>query len=213
MAAKVLRAETAGAANLYRGRARPPRLGFAPLGLNAGLLVADSPLDDAQLARLGLRPAGENCSVQDVLLTPADERACIVEVDGFTIDADGGDALAAAAENDSGVGGALLDRPGSVYCAFAVSSKSICDFLVVDQGEFVRHFRQEEEQTSADVGLPLKKEFLFTFSPEGEADADEPGDGERVVDGDSLIDRLTAVAGLPPSVDVFDRSVRAYASA
>lgn len=176
------------------------------VGLSATVLVADSRLQDDQLSALGLEPLARQISAEDVLLTPSDERACVVRAESSTIIIDGGEALAATV--DAGPPA----FPGRVHVAASVSSVGFVDFCVFAGGKAVRHLREEEGETTIDEGHPVPGEELVRV-PVDEGDAEQAADGREnadpvssvgtELDGDLLIEKLTEIAGLPQALDLF----------
>ncbi|WP_413335572.1 hypothetical protein ACH82I_03710 [Brevibacterium sp. GP-SGM9] len=182
------------------------------MGLNANILIADSRLRDDHLMALGLKPLDRQIRAEEVLLTPADERACVVRAESSTIIIDGGEALAEAVDAES------LAVPGRVHFAASVSSVGFVDFCVFADGKTVRHLREEDGETSIDEGRPVPGEELVRVpaddgdaeqaadgraNPEVVADAEAVAEGETELDGDLLIEKLTVIAGLPESFDLF----------
>lgn len=167
------------------------------MGLNVCVMIADSPLDDDALAAWDLVPLGEHVRAEEVVLTPADQRACVVVRDGATIVVDGGGALADAME------GALDHLPGRIHLASIVSSVDHLDWQVLEAGRTTRRVHVDDEGELVSTGDPLRheKDVLGITDPESE------------FDGDLLFERLPALAGLPGSVELFELTGQAYGPA
>lgn len=172
------------------------------MGVTVCVLIADRRLDDEQLAALSLFPRGGQVRGDDVMLTPADRRACVVRTDASTIVVDGGDALAGAIDDER------IDLPGTLHIASVASSAGFCDFLVMTDGDVVRRLQQGEGETLIDEGdaLPSERDIVFSVDGDddgGDGDGGDGDDGGDEIDGDVLIERLPAIAGLSDDVDIF----------
>lgn len=166
------------------------------MSLTAAVLIADSELSDDVFASLGLSPSGEDLAVSDILLTPSDERVCVVRSNGFTVLADGSMEVLGQFEADA------TSLPGRVIAAIVVGSVSYAMLRVFEDGRLVRHLECSEGEITDDEGVPLSEESAFVV--------DE--DGCREVDGDLLIEYLTSLAGIPGSPELFDLTGRACSS-
>lgn len=166
------------------------------MGLNV-CMIADSPWDDDALAAWDLVPLGGHVRAEEVVLTPADQRACVVVRDGATIVVDGRVALADAME------GALDHLPGRIHLASIVSSVDHLDWQVLEAGRTIRRVHVDDEGELVSTGDPLRheKDVLGITDPESE------------FDGDLLFERLPALAGLPGSVELFELTGQAYGQA
>lgn len=133
------------------------------MGLTASILIFDRRLDNDQLASLSLVSLWEQILSGDVILTPSDLRSCVVLADTSTIIIGGGDAQAAALDDDS------INLPGTVYTAAAVSSMSFADFRVMAGGKVARHVQPSESEIVIDesVALPQEADFVFPDEEEG----------------------------------------------
>lgn len=186
------------------------------MGLNTTILIANSRLRDDQLMTLGLKPLDRQIPAEEVLLTPSDERACVVRTDSSTIIIDGGVALADAV--DAGT----FALPGRVHFAASVSSVGFTEFRVLAEGKTIRHLREEEGETTIDEGHPVPGEETVRF-PVDDDDAEQSADAresaeavpnaETELDGDLLIDKLTEIAGLSESLDLFSLTGEGFGAA
>lgn len=165
------------------------------MGINTGIAIADRELTDEELTALGLRPTGENLSVDDVLLTPSEQRVCVARMSGATVLVDGGDRLAELLDDG------LLPLPGTVHTACVVSTTDFADYRVQRDGQLVRRLTVEEGEVADDEGeaTPAESEFRFTGQ-----------DGEEV-DGDLLVQKLPRLAGVLPDEDLFALTGQAWA--
>lgn len=164
------------------------------MGINTGIAIADHELTDEELAALGLRATHETLLVEDVILTPAEERVCVVRRSGATVIVDGGDCLAEFLDEG------LLPLPGAVHTACVVSTTDFADYRVQRDGQLVRRLTVEDGEIAIDEGdaAPGEKEFRFA----GE-------DGEEV-DGDLLVQELPGLAGVLADQDLFTLSGDAW---
>ncbi|WP_145996182.1 hypothetical protein [Brevibacterium iodinum] len=189
------------------------------MGLNANILIADTTLTDADLAGIDLQSTVEELTAEAVLLTPAEDRACVVRADGCTIIVDGSDALAEAIDDEA------ITLPGRIVSAAVVSSVGFSDFLIVDDGHVVRHLCEDDGEIRIDEGqaVPGESDFVFPAEPDEDESADASADGavDRdgtdagavEIDGDLLIQLLPAVAGMDADTDLFALAGTAYTRA
>ncbi|WP_166971124.1 hypothetical protein [Brevibacterium atlanticum] len=84
------------------------------MGFSANIIIADTTLTDSDLAGIDLHPTEEDLTAEAVLLTPSEDRACVVRTDGRTIIIDGSDALAEAIDEEG------ITLPGRIVSAAAV---------------------------------------------------------------------------------------------
>lgn len=163
------------------------------MGLNASIIIADTPLTDAHLAGIDLHPRQEQIAAEAVLLTPAEDRACVVRTENHTIIVDGSDALAEAIDEER------VPLPGRVASAAVVSTVDFSDFRILVDGRVVRHLRQEEGEITIDQGETVAGESEFLDGVE--------------IDGDLLIQRLPGLAGMSLDTDLFSLAGVAYTRA
>ena len=180
------------------------------MGINANVLIADSPLPDTALAELGLEPLNVDLSAEEVMLTPAERRASVIRTEGRTIIVDGSDALADVAD-DSG----LASLPGRIVFAASVSIVDFSDLIIVDDGRVVRHLRQEEGEITINEGEPLaaETEFIVEAGDDSVGDGDSAGEDGFEIDGDLLVQRLPVLAGMNADTDIFTLTGQAFVRA
>lgn len=164
------------------------------MGINTGIAIADRELTDEELTALGLRTTGEELLVEDVILTPAEDRVCVVRRSGATVIADGGDLLAEFLDEG------LLPLPGTVHTACVVSTTDFADYRVQRDGQLVRRLTVEEGEITVDEGEAASGEGAFRFTGE---------DGDEVY-GDLLVQELPKLAGVLADADLFTLSGQAW---
>lgn len=160
------------------------------MSLNAAAFIVDNSTPEELSTLLNLRPLGEEGPTDDVLLTPSDDRVCLVEHGHHIIGIDGAGLVAGAFEKES------LDLSGRVVAAGVVGTVDYAALRVFDNGALVRHLEFSEGEFIADEGTPLAGEESFLE--------------EDFVDGDVLISELPRLAGITDPVDLFQLRGQMY---
>ena len=168
------------------------------MGLNTMAIIADEVLSDEQLATMGIEPTGSEMAAEDALLRSEPEHVCVVRAETYTAVAGYVDALAEAIETDR------IALPGTVIAASSVSSVGFADFRVFVDGRLRRHLSVGDDESAADRGAPLPEESLFVFEGQDE-------ELESEIDGDILINRVLAIAGVDSDASLIDGHGDAFA--